>query len=44
MAKETISNDGGEPSGLSQVMTMSDDALDTEDEEKRTPLSTWTQA
>ena len=25
---------GGEPSGLSQLLTMSDDALDTEDDRK----------
>ena len=30
----TIADDGGEPSGLSQLLTMSDDALDTEDEQK----------
>ena len=28
----TIYDDGDEPSGLSQLLTMSDDALDTEDD------------
>ena len=30
----TIADDGGEPSGLSQLMTISDGALGTEDEQK----------
>ena len=29
-----IDDDAGEPSGLADLLTMSDDALDTEDEEK----------
>ena len=30
----TIVDDGGKPSGLSELLAMSDNALDTEDEEK----------
>ena len=33
-ATGTIYDDGDEPSGLSQLLTMSDDALDTEDDKK----------
>ena len=33
-ATSTIADDEGEPSGLTQLLAMSDDALDTEDEEK----------
>ena len=33
-AMTTIADDEGEPSGLTQLLTMSDDALDTEDAEK----------
>ena len=33
-ATRTIADDEGESSGLTQLLTMSDDALDTEDEEK----------
>lgn len=34
MAIRMIANNEGEPSGLTQVLVMPDDALDTEDEQK----------
>ena len=34
IATRTIADDEGKPSGLTQLLTMSDDALDTEDAKK----------